>query len=137
MNMDLRNSPEDHSLRMLNAIEPGTLLPIHRHRESSETVVMLRGKGRWNYYDDHGNLTETFVLSSDGDLRGALRPPRPVTQRREPRKRHGAAGMPGREVGAAEGGGCVTDLKKKSLIEYRGSDKNGGYYAKEEMMIQG
>jgi len=106
MNMDLRNSPEDHSLRMLNAIEPGTLLPIHRHRESSETVVMLRGKGRWNYYDDHGNLTETFVLSSDGDLRGALRPPRPVTQRREPRKRHGAAGMPGREVGAAEGRGC-------------------------------
>ena len=54
---------------MLNAIEPGTVLPIHRHRESSETVVMLRGKGRWNYYDDYGNLTEPFLLSASGDLR--------------------------------------------------------------------
>jgi len=31
---------------------------------------MLRGKGRWNYYDDHGNLTESFLLSATGDLRG-------------------------------------------------------------------
>lgn len=67
---DLRNSPEDHSQRILNALEPGTVLPIHRHPESSETVIMLRGKGRWNYYDDNGNLTETFLLSADGDLRG-------------------------------------------------------------------
>lgn len=70
MNLDLRNSAEDRSQRMLNAIEPGTVLPIHRHRESSEMVVMLRGKGRWNYFDDNGNLTESFLLSSDGDLRG-------------------------------------------------------------------
>lgn len=70
MNLDLRNSAEDTSQRMLNAIEPGTVLPIHRHSESSETVVMLRGKGRWNYYDDHGNLTESFLLSATGDLRG-------------------------------------------------------------------
>lgn len=67
---DLRNSPEDNSQRILNALEPGTVLPIHRHSESSETVVMLRGKGRWNYYDDNGNLTESFLLSADGDLRG-------------------------------------------------------------------
>ena len=67
---DLRNSPEDHSQRILNALEPGTVLPIHRHPESSETVVMLRGKGRWNYYDNNGNLTEIFLLSADGDLRG-------------------------------------------------------------------
>ena len=43
MNLDLRNSPEDQSQRMLNAIEPGTVLPIHRHRTTSETVVCLRG----------------------------------------------------------------------------------------------
>lgn len=67
---DLRNSPDDNSQRILNAIEPGTVLPKHRHTESSETVVMLRGKGRWNYYDDNGNLTETFLLSADGDIRG-------------------------------------------------------------------
>ena len=53
---DLRDSAEDQSQRILNALEPGTVLPIHRHRESSETVVMLRGKGRWNYYDDNSNL---------------------------------------------------------------------------------
>ena len=49
MNLDLRNSAEDSSQRILNAIEPGTVLPIHRHRESSETVVMLRGKGCWGW----------------------------------------------------------------------------------------
>ena len=42
--MDLRNSPEDLSQRMLNALEPGTVMPIHRHHASSETVVLLRGK---------------------------------------------------------------------------------------------
>jgi cupin fold WbuC family metalloprotein len=44
MNMDLRNSNEDTSQRMLNAIEPGSVVPIHRHRKSSETVVCLRGR---------------------------------------------------------------------------------------------
>ena len=67
---DLRNTPDDNSQRILNAWEPGTVLPIHRHRESSETVVMLRGKGRWNYYDDNGNLTGSFIVSADGDIRG-------------------------------------------------------------------
>ena len=44
---DLRNSTEDLSQRMLNALEPGTVMPIHRHHASSETVVILRGKIRW------------------------------------------------------------------------------------------
>ena len=69
-NYDLRNTPEDNSQRILNALEPGTVLPIHRHLETSETVVMLRGKGRWNYYDDNGNMTGSFLLSADGNLRG-------------------------------------------------------------------
>ena len=41
MNLDLRNSPSDGSLRMLNAIGPRTVLPIHRHRNTSETVMCL------------------------------------------------------------------------------------------------
>lgn len=41
MNLDLRNSAEDGSQRMLNALEPGTVLPIHRHHDSSETVVIV------------------------------------------------------------------------------------------------
>ena len=51
--MDLRNSPEDLSQRMLNALEPGTVMPIHRHHASSETVVVIRGKIRWMFYDDN------------------------------------------------------------------------------------
>ena len=70
MHYDLRNTPEDNSQRILNAIEPGTVLPIHRHRGSSETVVMLRGKGKWNYYDNNGKLTESFVISADGNTKG-------------------------------------------------------------------
>ena len=67
--MDLRNSPEDQSQRMLNALEPGTVMPIHRHHASSETVVILRGRIRWIFYDDQGRITESTELRSDGDIR--------------------------------------------------------------------
>ena len=67
--MDLRNSPEDMSQRMLNALEPGTVMPIHRHLASSESVTLLRGKIRWNFYDDAGNKTESVILDANGDVR--------------------------------------------------------------------
>ena len=70
MNLDLRNTPADQSQRMLNALEPGTVMPIHRHRKTSETVVVLRGKVKWLYYNDQGELTETILVASDGDIRG-------------------------------------------------------------------
>ena len=66
---DLRNTPEDNSQRMLNALEPGTIMTIHRHLASSETVVLLRGKMCWHFYDDLGNETESIVLDANGDLR--------------------------------------------------------------------
>ena len=69
MNQDLRNSPSDGSQRMLNALEPGTVMPIHRHRASSETVVIIRGKIQWVFYDDDGNETERVTLDANGDLR--------------------------------------------------------------------
>ena len=69
MNMDLRNSPSDGSQRMLNAIELGTVMPIHRHRTSSETVVIIRGKIQWVFYDDDGNETERVTLDANGELR--------------------------------------------------------------------
>ena len=62
MNLDLRNSDADSSQRMLNAIEPGSMVPIHRHRKTSETVVVLRGRVMEEYYDDAGVLAESFVL---------------------------------------------------------------------------
>ena len=70
MNYDLRNTPADQSQRMLNALEPGTMMPIHRHRNTSETVVVLRGKVRWLYYDNKGNLTQSILVEANGDIRG-------------------------------------------------------------------
>ena len=67
MNMDLRNSPSDSSQRMLNAVEPGTPLPIHRHMKSSETVVCLRGHLREIFYDDDGDVTEVIDLAPNSD----------------------------------------------------------------------
>lgn len=52
MNLDLRNSSEDTSQRMLNAIEPDSVVPIHRHRSTSETVVVLRGRVVEEFYDE-------------------------------------------------------------------------------------
>ncbi len=68
MNLDLRNSPDDKSQRMLNAIEPGTVLPIHRHMTSSETVVCLRGHFEEYLYDGDGVLTDTFDMVPGGCL---------------------------------------------------------------------
>ena len=70
MNFDLRNSPNDQSQRMLNALEPGTVMPIHRHRHSSETVVVLRGKVKWVYYNDKKEVTDTFIVAPGSDLVG-------------------------------------------------------------------
>ena len=68
MNYDLRNSPADGSQRMLNAIEPGTVLPIHRHRTTSETVVCLRGHFEEYFYDEKGRQTETIDMLPGGTL---------------------------------------------------------------------
>lgn len=70
MNYDLRDTPDDQSQRMLNALEPGTVMPIHRHQHTSETVVVLRGKVRWLYYDNQGHLTESILMEADGDICG-------------------------------------------------------------------
>ena len=67
MNMDLRNGPEDKSQRMLNAIEPGSPLPIHRHQKSSETVVCLRGHLRELFYNDNGEVTDVIDLAPNSD----------------------------------------------------------------------
>ena len=63
MNYDLRNSVDDQSQRMLNAIEPGSVLPIHRHRKSSETVVVLRGHLREIFYDANGEVADVIELA--------------------------------------------------------------------------
>lgn len=65
-NLDLRNSSEDLSQRMLNALEPGTVMPIHRHKGSSETCVCIRGHFEEYFYDKNGNQTETIDMMPGG-----------------------------------------------------------------------
>lgn len=67
---DLRTTPNDNSQRILNAVEPGTILPIHRHRTSTETIVVLRGRVRQSYYDDKGNVTGIFELAPMSNIVG-------------------------------------------------------------------
>ena len=69
MNLDLRDSSEDTSQRMLNAIEPGSEVPIHRHQKTSETVVCLRGRLVEEFYDDLERIcTERIELSPGGPI---------------------------------------------------------------------
>lgn len=68
MNLDLRNSPTDKSQRMLNAIEPGTVLPIHRHRTTTETVVCVRGHFVEYIYDADGQMTAAIDMVPGGTL---------------------------------------------------------------------
>ena len=69
MNLDLRNSADDKSQWMLNAIEPGSPMPIHRHQKTSETVVCLRGKLVWEFYDELERICTDYIeLSSNGQV---------------------------------------------------------------------
>lgn len=70
MNLDMRNSEADRSQRMLNALEPGTVLPIHRHRATSETVIILRGAATQYFYDNAGRITESVTLRPASDTVG-------------------------------------------------------------------
>ena len=65
-NFDLRNSPNDKSQRMLNALEPGTVMPIHRHKDTSETCVCICGHFEEYFYDNNGNLTDTIDMLPGG-----------------------------------------------------------------------
>ena len=68
MNFDLRNTSLDKSQRMLNAVEPGTVVPIHRHKSSSETVVCIRGHFEEYFYDENGVLTDTIDMTPGGNV---------------------------------------------------------------------
>ena len=64
---DLRDSENDYSQRMLNVLEPGTIMTIHRHTNTSETICMLRGSIREKFFDDNGNVIESYILRAGSD----------------------------------------------------------------------
>ena len=68
MNLDLRNSDADSSQRMLNAIEPGSVVPVHRHRGTSETLVVLRGRVVEEYYSSEGALEASYEFAAGGPI---------------------------------------------------------------------
>lgn len=67
MSLDLRTSAEDQSQRMLNAVEPGTPLPVHRHRNSTETVIIIRGRLIERFYNDTGEIIEEILMEVGGE----------------------------------------------------------------------
>ena len=71
MHYDLRDSSEDESQRMLNALEPETVIPIHRHTMTSAEVVILRGKAVEVMYDDQGNEESRVLLTPGGVEEGS------------------------------------------------------------------
>ena len=74
MNYDLRTSAEDSSQRMINVLMSDTVIPIHRHTDTSETVVICRGAIREEFYDDQGHKTAEFILRAGGDCPAILVP---------------------------------------------------------------
>ena len=72
MHFDLRDGTDEQSQRMLNVLEPDTIIPIHRHTMTSEVVVVLRGKVEEVYYDEHGNQTESIIMEAGGETPGCV-----------------------------------------------------------------
>ena len=64
--MDLRTTSADTSQRILNALEPGTIVPIHRHRNTSETVIIVRGRLIERLYNDSGEMVEEILMEVGG-----------------------------------------------------------------------
>ncbi len=70
MNYNLHDSLEAKAQRLLNALEPGTRLPVHRHRHTAETYIVLRGCIRVMFYNDEGVLTDAFRVSGTEGVYG-------------------------------------------------------------------
>lgn len=63
MNHNFHETPEAGAQRLLNALEPGTELPIHRHLHTAETYLVIRGKLRVLFYNDRKEMTESAELT--------------------------------------------------------------------------
>jgi WxcM-like, C-terminal. len=70
INYNLHTSLEAKSQRLLNAMQPGTVLPVHRHRNTAETFILLKGSIRVLFYNDNGEREDTIVLNPLNGLYG-------------------------------------------------------------------
>ena len=62
MNYNFHPSPDSGAQRLLNALEPGTELAVHRHIHTAETYILLRGKIKVIFYNDQKEMTESTLL---------------------------------------------------------------------------
>ena len=70
MNYNFHQSLDEKCHRMLNAVEPGTDIPIHKHPDKDESFVILRGKVRSTTYNDDGSIIESVVLCAEDGVYG-------------------------------------------------------------------
>ena len=70
-NYNFHESLQDKCHRFLNALEPGTFIPVHHHPDKAETFVILKGKVRVTTYNDDGEVQATCVISQEGGIYGA------------------------------------------------------------------
>ena len=74
MHYDLRDSADENCQRMLNVLLPGTQVPIHRHKNSSELVICLQGSCIERLYDEQGKETEAVTLTAGGEVSAMVIP---------------------------------------------------------------
>lgn len=72
--LDLRDSEEENGQRMLNVLQPGSIVAAHRHLDTTEVVVCIHGTAIERYYDENGNETDVFMLKAGGECPGLLIP---------------------------------------------------------------
>lgn len=70
MNYNLHEAMDSKAQRLFNALEPGTILPIHRHQHTSETYILIRGRIDVMFYDEQGAEVERFALNAQEDNYG-------------------------------------------------------------------
>ena len=70
MNFNLHESLASKVQRLFNAMEPGTIVPIHRHQSSDETMLMLRGSLKVDIFDAKGNITECHIIKANSSVFG-------------------------------------------------------------------
>lgn len=70
MNYNLHDSLDAKAQRLFNALEPGTHLPIHRHKHTAETYILLKGRIDVLFYNDHGVVVERYELNPKREIYG-------------------------------------------------------------------
>ena len=101
MNYNFHQSLDEKCHRFLNAVEPGTVVPIHKHPTKDETFVILRGKVKVTTHNDDGSIIESVVLCAE-EGRYGLNIPKGVWHTLE----------------SLESGSCIFECKEGPFVEH-------------------